>query len=139
MIFSEKEGIAMAAYSQDLRDRVLRARERGESPTEVARRFEVSRVWVYQVWAQYQETGQRRGLKIGGYRNSRLGGHDDSLRTWIKEEPDITLVELRQRLKAEGIEIGIPALWHHLNQMGLTFKKNAARRRARTTGRAGAA
>lgn len=39
----------MDAYSQDLRDRVLRALERGERPTAIAARFEVSRVWVYQV------------------------------------------------------------------------------------------
>ena len=39
----------MQAYSQDLRDRVLGALERGESPTAIAERFEVSRVWVYQV------------------------------------------------------------------------------------------
>ena len=39
----------MEAYSQDLRDRVLRALERGERPTAIAARFEVSRVWVYQV------------------------------------------------------------------------------------------
>ncbi len=38
----------MQAYSQDLRERVLRALDRGERPTEMARRFEVSRVWVYQ-------------------------------------------------------------------------------------------
>ena len=36
----------MNAYSQDLRDRVLRALERGERPTAIADRFEVSRVWV---------------------------------------------------------------------------------------------
>jgi len=39
----------MAAYSQDLRERVLRACERGDSPSQIARRFEVSRVWVYQM------------------------------------------------------------------------------------------
>ena len=38
----------MQAYSQDLRERVLRALARGDRPTEIARRFEVSRVWVYQ-------------------------------------------------------------------------------------------
>lgn len=38
----------MYAYSQDLRDRVLRALERGDRPTAMANRFEVSRVWVYQ-------------------------------------------------------------------------------------------
>jgi hypothetical protein len=29
----------MRAYSQDLRDRALRALERGDRPTEIARRF----------------------------------------------------------------------------------------------------
>ncbi|MCW8186959.1 IS630 transposase-related protein, partial [Verminephrobacter eiseniae] len=39
----------MQAYSQDLRDRVLKAIEQGDRPTDIAKRFEVSRVWVYQV------------------------------------------------------------------------------------------
>ena len=39
----------MQAYSQDLRERVLRALDRGDRPSKIARRFEVSRVWVYQV------------------------------------------------------------------------------------------
>jgi hypothetical protein len=34
----------MRAYSQDLRDRILHALARGDRPTEIARRFEVSRV-----------------------------------------------------------------------------------------------
>ena len=49
----------MDAYSQDLRDRVLRALERGERPTAIAERFEVSRVWVYQVRNRLTQTGQR--------------------------------------------------------------------------------
>ena len=39
----------MQSYSQDLRDRVLRALARGDGPSAVARRFEVSRFYVYQV------------------------------------------------------------------------------------------
>jgi hypothetical protein len=39
----------MQADSQDLRERVLRALGRGDCPTEIARQFEVSRVWVYPV------------------------------------------------------------------------------------------
>ncbi|RMW95089.1 transcriptional regulator, partial [Allofranklinella schreckenbergeri] len=35
----------MRAYSQDLRDRVLAALERGERPSAIARRYEVSRMW----------------------------------------------------------------------------------------------
>lgn len=64
----------MDAYSQDLRDRVLRALERGDRPTAIANRFEVSRVWVYQVRTRLKQTGQRGSLPIGGHRRSRLAG-----------------------------------------------------------------
>lgn len=47
----------MQAYSQDLRERVLWAIERGEGPTEIARRYEVGRMWVYQV-AKRLQTGR---------------------------------------------------------------------------------
>src|SRR5271157_5409784 len=55
------------AYSQDLRERVLRALDRGDRPTEIARRFEVSRIGVYQVRGREQETGVRTSLPIGGH------------------------------------------------------------------------
>ena len=64
----------MDAYSQDLRDRVLRALERGDRLTAIADRFEVSRVWVYQVRNRLTQTGQRGSLPIGGPRRSRLAG-----------------------------------------------------------------
>ena len=123
----------MAAYSQDLRDRVLRACERGESPTTIAQRLEVSRVWVYQVWNRYQQSGRRVSLKIGGYRRSKLQDSEDLLRSWVKAEPDLTLVEICTRLKAQGIGVSPSTLWYRLDRLGLTFKKNAARRRARTS------
>ena len=62
----------MQSYSQDLRDRVLWALDRGESPTAIARRLEVSRVWVYQVRGREQKTGQRTSFQIGGHRRSRM-------------------------------------------------------------------
>ena len=56
----------MHAYSQDLRDRVLGALERGERPSDIARRFEVSRVWVYQVRDRFRHHGERCSHPIGG-------------------------------------------------------------------------
>ena len=56
----------MQSYSQDLRDRVLWALERGESPTAIARRLEVSRVWVYRVRGREQKTGRRTSFPMGG-------------------------------------------------------------------------
>src|SRR5229473_2175891 len=74
---------SMQAYSQDLRERVLRALDRGDRPTEIARRFEVSRIWVYQVRDRVQATGERGSLRIGGYRQSRLAESEPVLRSWI--------------------------------------------------------
>jgi len=125
----------MQAYSQDLRDRVLRALERGDGPTEIARRFEVSRIWVYQVRGRAKETGERGSRAIGGYRRSRLAASEQQLRAWIAAQPELTLAELQQRLEQQGVTIKIGALWHQLNKWNLTFKKNAARNRTRARGR----
>lgn len=129
----------MQPYSQDLRDRVLRAVERGESPTDIAARFEVTRVWVYQVAARFRETGERSSLRLGGYRRSRVADLEPTLRGWLKQEPDLTLAELCERLARQGVEIKVPALWHQLNKWNLSLKKNPARQRARARGRAAGA
>jgi len=129
----------MQSYSQDLRDRVLRALARGDGPSAIARRFEVSRFYVYQVREREQETGVRTSFPIGGHRRSRLEAAEPALRGWIAAEPGLTLAELQERLAAQGIAIRIGALWHQLNKWNLTFKKNPARQRARARGRAGSA
>ena len=98
----------MDAYSQDLRDRVLRALERVDRPTAIADRFEVSRVWVYQVRNCLKQTGQRGSLPIGGHRRSRLVGMESTLRVWLKETGDLTLAEMCARLAAYGIAIRHP-------------------------------
>ncbi len=103
----------MEAYSQDLRDRVLRALERGERPVDIARRLEVSRIWVYQVKSRFKTSGERCSRPIGGHRVSRLAPAEQEVRAWIKKQPDLTLSELGERLRQEkGDERrGIPALY----------------------------
>ena len=99
----------MEADSQDLRDRVLSALARGERPTAIADRFEVSRVWVYPVRNRLTQTGQRSSLPIGGHRQSRLVGMEAPLRTWLKETSDLTLAERCTRRAAHGMAITGPA------------------------------
>ncbi len=70
----------MRSDSQDLRDRVLWALDRGERPTAIARRLEVSRVWVYQVRGREQKTGQPTSFQIGGHRRSRVAAMESLLR-----------------------------------------------------------
>ena len=129
----------MQSYSQDLRDRVLWALDRGERPTAIARRLEVSRVWVYRVQERREKTGQRTSHRMGGHRRSRLAEMESVLRAWIEAEPGLSLAELCERLEGQGVATKIGALWHQLSKWNLTFKKNAARQRARTRGRAGGA
>ncbi len=113
----------MHSYSQDLRDRVLWALERGERPTAIARRLEVGRVWVYRVQERKQNSGLRTSLPIGGHRRSRIAGLEPELRAWIKAEPGLSLQQLCERLAKEGVTVKPGALWHQLNKWNLTFKK----------------
>jgi transposase len=129
----------MAAYSQDLRDRVWRGLERGERPVDIARRLEVTRVWVYQVKARYEQEGERSSRRLGGYRRSRVADGELQIRAWIAAQPDLTLAEMCERLAGHGIAIKPPALWHQLNRWGLSLKKNPARQRARARRRPGGA
>jgi transposase len=121
----------MRPLSQDLRQRIIAAREHGEGTGEVCKRFGVSRKSVERFWSEHCRTGQCRPKQIGGYRRSRLAKHDRLLQSWIETKPDLTLVELQQRCRTQlHVSIGITALWHRLRRLGLSFKKNDARRRA---------
>jgi transposase len=62
----------MRPLSQDLRHRIIAARELGEGTGEVCRRFGVSRKSVERFWKQHRLTGVCRPKKIGGYRPRKL-------------------------------------------------------------------
>lgn len=128
----------MQTYSKDLRERIVAARKRGLSAQEISRIFGVSKRSVERFWKLYLETGGVQPRQRGGYRRSCLEKHDQTLRGWIEREADLTLSQLRDRLALDlGIKLGITALWHRLEHLGLSYKKNAARRRARPPGHSG--
>ena len=117
----------------ELRERIVAAREEGHSASEVAKWFKVSKRSVERYWNSYVRTGSVEPKKRGGYRRSRLDGHDETLRKWIADQPDLTLEELRSLcLEKLDVQIGVTALWHRLNRLDLSYKKNAARERTRS-------
>jgi transposase len=126
----------MRAYPQEFRDRVLAALGRGEKPSLIARRLEVSRYFVYQVRDRFVLEGERSIRQRGGYRRSVIEGMESTLTQWLGAEPDLTLQELCDRLAAQGKKLKVPGLWYQLNGWGLTLKKNPARQRTRTARRA---
>jgi len=121
----------MKPYSEDLRERIVGGRQAGESAAELAQRFQVSKRSVERYLKLQTETGGLGPRQIGGYRRSRLAGHEQTLRGWVQEQNDLTLAELQHRwLEQLQIQIGLNALWHRLEHLGLNYKKNRGRRRA---------
>src|SRR4051812_17917898 len=117
----------MKPLSEDLRLRIIAAREKGEGTGDVCRRFSVSRKSVERFWKQHVERGHCRPQKVGGHRVSRLARHESSLRAWITQQPDLTLEEIRERCRQQlGVRIGLNALWTRLERWKLSFKKNDA-------------
>ena len=98
----------------------------------VARRYQVTVRTVERYWKRYRETSEIAPKRQGGYRVSKLAAHDGRLREWIEQKPDLTLMELQERCALRlKVAISLHALWYRLERLGLSFKKNDARRRAR--------
>ena len=126
-------------YSQDLRDRVIAAVEGGQSRTVVAKHFDLSVSCVVKWLQRYHHEGNTKPRKFGGYRPFALAGHRVFVLGRIAEKPDLTISALTEELAARGIRVSRYAVWHFLQHEGLSFKKNSARRRARSAGRRKAA
>ena len=125
----------MGAYSIDLRERVISLKERGETSLSISKLLKISTRSVDRYWRRKIETGSIVSDKIGGYKVSRLTPHGSTLRAWLKASPEITLDEIAHRCSKEiGVNVGITVVWRMLNRMGLTFKKNDTRQRARQRG-----
>lgn len=116
-----------AAYSMDLRWRVLSDADAGLSSKDLAERYHVSRAWVDALKQRRRETGSFAPLKPTKFRSRALVAADmDRLATLVAARPDATLVELREALRSSA---GLTTIWRALNQLDLTIKKNGVRRR----------
>jgi transposase len=119
-----------AAYSMDLRERVIEDAEAGLSSKDLAARYHVSRAWVDALKQRRRETGSIAARKQTKFRRRVLDGQRDRLRALVLAQPDATLAELRDALRTSA---ALATIWRELNQLDLTFKKNGTRRRAATS------
>jgi transposase len=124
-----------AAYSMDLRIRVLKDSDAGLSSKELAERYHVSRAWVDALKQRRRETGAFAPLKQATFRRRALAAGDrDRLAMVLAARPDATLSELREALRTSA---GLTTIWRALRQLDFTFKKNAPRRRTTAPRRRG--
>ena len=118
----------MAAYSIDLRKRVIRLGMPAATQTRAAT-FAVSRAWVHRLVQRRRETGSIAPRKQTKSRSRVLAGCEDRLAALILATPDATLAELREALPTTA---ALSTLWLEIDRLGLTVKKNRTRRRTAT-------
>jgi transposase len=116
----------MATYSQDLRQRVLDAIARKEgSVRQIARRFVVSLSFVVRLLQLHRRTGSIDPKPPGGGHPAALGPDDlERLQELVRQQPDATLAELRQRL---GVSCSLTTIWRALEKLRLPRKKKVFR------------
>ena len=115
-----------APYAQDLRDRVLSAYDRGMKTKQIAEVFDVSPAWARRVKQRRRENGETAPRPMGGMRVVKI----DLVRLaeLVKQQPDATLKELRERL---GVVCAESAVCMALKRLNLSFKKRRFTRPSR--------
>src|SRR3954468_10580250 len=114
----------MRPYSNDLRERVAAAVDHAEgSLREIARRFRVSLSFVVRLLQRRRDADTLDPLPHGGGPTPVLGpGDRQRLAELIREQPDATLEQLRQR---GDFRCSLTTIWRALRRLGLTRKKKS--------------
>lgn len=128
-----------AAYSVDLRKRVVEAVLCGATVREAASRFGISVASAVKWSQRARATGSSAPKPMGGKRHDRLAGHRAWILKRIVDKPDLTLNELVAELEElRGLRVARDTLWRMLRRENLTFKKNSDRDRTCAARRAAA-
>ena len=118
-------------YAKDLRVRAVSIVEGGESAREAGRLLNVGASTAIRWIERWTTTGSVDAKPGVGHSRSPLDRHRQWLLDLIAAEPDLTLKEIRTRLRSEKkLKSGTTSIWRFYERHDITFKKNSARRRA---------
>jgi transposase len=117
----------MEPYSMDLRRRVLAACDAGRPTKQVAIAFDVSPAWVRRLKQHRRERGDIVPRTGGGFRGFKIDRQ--RLAELVRQQPDATLVELRDRL---GVSVTPWAVGKALIALKLSYKKSRSTPPSRT-------
>jgi transposase len=114
----------MKAYSQDMREHVVRAIDQGVSRAEVIRIFGVSEPTIKRYLKMRRETGRLAPKKIPGRPKRKIGPLLDGLRPQLEAHPDALLEEHCGLWEAEtGVKVSSSTMGRAIEQMRWTRKK----------------
>ena len=116
----------MKPYSQDLREKIIRALESDdETQEEIANRFSVSPSFVVKLWRRWRTTGSCAPMPHAGGRNRSLLPSQATIRRELKRQPDLTLAELCQKVVADGgTSVSAKTMCLELQRLRLPRKKS---------------
>ena len=119
--------------SNDLRKRIIEAKENGDSIQKIAREKRVGENTIVCLLRLYRETGSYEPRPLNNGRKPRLNATTlEKIRIRIEEQSDIALHELKEEL---ALPISVPALCKIVNKkLGLQRKKNGTRGRTTQAG-----
>lgn len=111
-------------YSNDLRERVVEAVEKGGlSRHQAAARFDVSVSSAIRWVERYRSRGSVSADRIGGYKPKKIAGDH---RLWLLERCRVapfTLRGLVSELGARGLKVDYRSVWAFVHAEKLSYKK----------------
>ena len=126
-------GFLMRAIPVPARERILQLYEQGKSTREIAEFFGFCVAAVRRVRQHFKERGNLDPqTHLCGRKTLLTSARKARLQKLVAAQPDATLAELGSRLD-RSFRTSTVDVW--LRKLGLSYKKNAGRRRARPPGR----
>ena len=116
----------MRAYSQDLREKVIKAvAQDKQSNRAIAETLSLSEPTIERWTRRQRKTGSVAALAHAGGVARVLAPHETFLRDAVKAQPDISLDELCGRVKTElGLSVSGSMMSRELTRLRLTRKKS---------------
>lgn len=112
------------SFDRDLRSRVILAISEGLSTRKAAARFGISVAASGQWYRRYRDNGETTARKRGQPPGSKLDAHEAFILGLVEDAPDISLVEIAEKVLAEcGVSAVPSTVWEFFNKRDITYKK----------------
>jgi transposase len=110
---------------------VIRVVEGGAAARAAARQFVIGDATAIRWAKRWRETGSFEAKSNKGQSRSPLKKHEEWLLGLVRQEPDLTLEEIRRRLLEEYQQkAGLGSVWRFFDRHGISFKKKRSGSRA---------
>ena len=115
----------MKPYSQDLRERAIRALEAGETQAKVATRFGIHKSTLEKWWYRWQATESCAALPHASGPQRTLQVCESFLRAEVQKHPDATLEEMCEQVaEVKGLVASPSMMCRELQLLELSRKKS---------------